>query len=105
MRTASNMSAAELLASGQRVRGVLKSFAATGDTMRSRGVTASRPEFLDYPYYALEVELQFPNQAGVEGRNRQPVPLAEVPNLVIGRELNCVVDPADPANRFIVDWS
>jgi hypothetical protein len=95
----------ELLASGQRVRGVLKSFAAAGETVRSLGRTPSRPEFLDYPYYALEVELQFPNQAAVEGRNRQPIPPTEVPNLTIGRELNCVVDPADPANRWIVDWS
>jgi hypothetical protein len=99
------ISAPELLASDQRVRGVLKSFAATGTTMRSRGITPSRPELLDAPYYALEVELQFPNLAPVLGRNRQPVPLAEVPNLAVGRELNCAADPADPATRFIVDWS
>jgi hypothetical protein len=99
------ISAAELRASGQRVRGVLKSFTPTGDTVRSRGITPSRPESLDYPYYALVVELQFPNLAPVIGRNRQPVPLTEVPNLAIGRELNCAADPADPTNRFVVDWS
>ena len=99
------ISAAELLASGQRVRGVLKSFAATGETMRSLGITTTRPEFLDYPYYALEVELRLPNLAPVLGRNRQPVPFTEVPNLAVGMELNCAVDPADPANRFKIDWS
>jgi hypothetical protein len=100
-----DISAAELRASGQRVRGVLKSFTPTGDTVRSRGATVSRPEFLDYPYYALVVELQLPNLAPVVGRNRQPVPLTEVPKLAIGRELNCAVDRADPASRFVVDWS
>ena len=104
-RTAPPISAAELSASGQRVRGVLKSSAATGMTARSMSITPSRPEFLDYPYYALEVELQFPNLAPVVGHNRQPVPPTQVPNLAIGRELNCAVDPADPANRWIVDWS
>jgi hypothetical protein len=99
------ISAAELRASGQRVRGVLKSFTPTGDTVRSRGAPASRPEFLDYPYYALVVELKLPNLAPVVGRNRQPVPLTEVSNLAVGRELNCAVDPADPASRFVVDWS
>ena len=95
----------DLLASGQRVRGVLKSFRATGETMRNQGITPSRPEFLDYPYYALAVELRLPNRAPVLGGIQQPVPLTEVPNLAIGRELNCAVDPADPANRFIIDWS
>jgi hypothetical protein len=99
------ISGPELLASGQRVRGVLKSFRATGHTMRSRGRTPSRPEFLDYPYYALVVELLLPNMAPVIGRNRQPIPPTEVPNLTIGRELNCAVDPVDPANRFAVDWT
>jgi hypothetical protein len=98
-------SAADLLESGQRVRGVLKSFAATGDTARSLGQPTSRPELLDAPRYLLEVELQFPNLAPVIGRNSQAVPAGEAPNLAIGRELTCAVDPADPSNRFVVDWN
>jgi hypothetical protein len=98
------MSAAALLASGQRVPGVLKSFAATGTTPRSLGRTPSRPELIDAPHYILEVELQFPNLAPVTGRAAQPVPTARVPNLAIGLKLACVVDPADPAHRFVVDW-
>ncbi|MFI5509079.1 hypothetical protein ACIA48_16535 [Mycobacterium sp. NPDC051804] len=100
-----DVSAAELLESGQRVRGVLKSFRDTGATMRSQGLTPSRPEFLDYPYYALKVELRLPDRRPVTGRIQQPVPPAEVPNLVVGRELNCAVDPADPKQRFVVDFS
>jgi hypothetical protein len=98
------VSAADLLASGQRVRGVLKSFAASGTTPRSLGRTGRRPELLDAPYYTLEVELHFPNLAPVTGRSVQPVPPAQVPNLAIGMELTCAVDPADPSRRFVVDW-
>src|SRR5581483_5017148 len=54
-------SATDLLASGQRVRGVLKSFADTGTTPRSLGKTPSRPEFVDDPLYIVDVDLQFPN--------------------------------------------
>jgi hypothetical protein len=97
-------SAADLLATGQRVQGVLKSFADTGTTPRSLGKTPSRPEFLDDPMYIFDVALQFPNLAPVEGQAVQRVPRAQVHNLGIGMELACVVDPADPANRFVVDW-
>ena len=82
----------------------LRAFAATGETVRTAGDTSCRPEFLDDPYYGPKVELRFPNQAAVVGRNRQAVPPTEVPNLAIGRELNCAADPADPANRWVVDW-
>lgn len=98
------VSADELLASGQRATGVLKSFAATGTTPRSLGRTPSRPEFVDAPHYALEVELQFPNLAPVTARAVQPVPRSQVPNLAIGLKLPCVVDQADPSRRFVVDW-
>lgn len=98
------LSAADLLASGQRVPGVLASFAPTGTTPRSLGRSPSRPELIDAPHYALEVELQFPNLAPVDAKAIQPVPVAQVPNLAIGRKLACAVDPADPAHRFVVDW-
>jgi hypothetical protein len=73
------VSAADLLAADQRVRGALKSFAATGTTPRSLGRTPSRPELLDAPHYMLEVELQFPNLAPVTGRAVQPVPPPRCP--------------------------
>ncbi|MBE1550685.1 hypothetical protein GGC64_004725 [Mycobacterium sp. OAS707] len=99
------VSAAELLASGQRVPAVLKSFAAIGTTAHSLGRTSSRPELQDAPHYLLEVELQFPNLAPVAGRAIQPVPRAQVPRLAIGLKLPCVVDAADPSRRFVVDWA
>jgi hypothetical protein len=98
------LSAAGLLASGQRVPAALKSFAATGTTPRSLGRTPSRPELIDAPHYMLEVELHFPNLAPITARAVQPVPIAHVPSLAIGLSLTCAVDPADPSHRFVVDW-
>jgi hypothetical protein len=98
------LSAAALLASGQRVPAALKSFAPTGTTPRSLGRTPSRPELIDAPHYMLEVELHFPNLAPITARAVQSVPVAYVPSLVIGLPLTCAVDPADPSHRFVVDW-
>ena len=99
------VSAADLLASGQRVTAVLKSFAPMGTTPRSLGRTPSNPEFLDAPHYRLTVDLQFPNMAPITGESVQPVPTSDVSTLAIGRRLVCAVDPADPARRFVVDWA
>jgi Short C-terminal domain len=96
--------APDLLTSGQRVSGVLNSFRDTGRTPRSMGKTPSRPEFLDDPLFALDVELQLPDQTPVRGRSVQRVPRAQVPNLAVGRQLMCAVDPAKPSRRFVVDW-
>ncbi len=97
------LSAADLLATGQRVSGALKSFAPTGTTPRSLGRTPSRPEFADAPHYDLVIELLFPNLAPMEARTRQTVPPAQVPNLAIGLQLPCAVDPANP-QLCVVDW-
>lgn len=98
------VSATDLLTSGQRVPGVLKSFAATGTTPRSLGKTPSRPEYLDEPIYVFELELQFPNRAPVDGKAGLVVPHVHVPTLAVGLQLPCVVDPGNPAQHFVVDW-
>ena len=97
-------SAAELLASGQRVRGVLTAFADTGKTARNTGRTPSRAEFLDDPLYVVDVDLHLPNSAPVKGRNSQRVPRAKAASLAVGLALWCAVDPANPSRRFVVDW-
>lgn len=98
-------SAAQLLASGQRVQGVLRSLAPTGNTLRSLGREATAmPELLDAPQYVVEMELRFPNLAPVIGRSVQSIPEDHVPYLAVGLELPCAVDPSDPGHRFVVDW-
>jgi hypothetical protein len=96
-------SAADLLASGQRVTGALKSFAPTGTTPHSLGRTPSKPELLDAPHYQLVIELHFPNLAPIDSRTVQPVPVDQVPNLAIGLALPCAVDPGNP-QACVVDW-
>jgi hypothetical protein len=96
-------SAPDLLASGQRVSGVLRSFAVTPFTPRSLGRTPSRPELIDDRCYQLEVELHLPNLAPDIRRIMTPVPPAQVPNLAIGLQLSCMVDQAN-TSHFVVDW-
>jgi hypothetical protein len=67
------------------------------------GRTPSRPELADAPHYKLVIELHFPNLAPMDARTVQPVPLTQVPNLAIGLELPCAVDPANP-QACVVDW-
>jgi hypothetical protein len=95
---------ADVLAPGQRVPGALKAFAPTGTTPRSQGITPSGPELLDAPRCTLDIELHVPNLAPMEVRTTQPVPPAQVPNLAIGLQLPCGVDPANPQQRFVIDW-
>jgi hypothetical protein len=55
-------------------------------------------------HYTLGVEMHFPHLTPMTGRAVQPVPVAQVPNLAIGLQLTCAVDPADPSHRFVVHW-
>ncbi|HUB58052.1 MAG TPA: SHOCT domain-containing protein [Mycobacterium sp.] len=97
-------SAADLLGSGERVPCVLNAFRDTGRTARSLGNAPTRPEFLDDPLFALDVELQLPDRTPLRGRSVQRVPRAQAASLAVGRQLMCVVDPAKPSRRFVVDW-
>ncbi|OBK40779.1 hypothetical protein A5658_20695 [Mycobacterium sp. 1245111.1] len=99
------ISAADLIAHGQRVSAVLKSFAPTGTTPRSLHRTPSRPELLDAPHYVFEVELHVPNLPAITARSVQAVPVAQVPQLFLGKQLPCVVDPCDPSRRWAIDWA
>ncbi len=93
-----------VLAPGQRVWGSLKAFAAAGTTPGSQGVTPGRPELPDALRYTLDIEVHVPNLAPLQVRTTQPVPPAHVPNLAVGLQLPCGVDPANPAQRFVIDW-
>lgn len=94
--------AANLLATGQRVPGVLMAFAANGDSTDS---TYSLPELRGAPFYLLTVELHVPNLAPLRAQNAQPVPPAMVPKLAMGLQVSCAVDPANPAQLFAIDWN
>ena len=97
-------SPSDLLHHGQRVLGVLSEFADTGNTPRTIGVAPSSPAFIDDPLYAVTLQLHFDNMAPIEAKVIQRVPRAMVPQLRIGWQLNCAVDPADPTRTVTVDW-
>lgn len=97
-------STVDLLRSGQRVLGVLTEYADTGNTPRSLGVTPSRPEFLDDPMYAVTLQLHVANTAPIEAKVVQRIPRAQVPNLTMGMQLNCAVDPSNPTRNVAIDW-
>jgi hypothetical protein len=97
-------STVDLLRSGQRVLGVLTEYADTGNTPRSLGLTPSRPEFLDDPMYAVTLQLHVDGTAPIEAKVVQRVPRAQVPNLSLGMQTNCAVDPGNPTRNVAIDW-
>ena len=94
----------DLLRSGQRVLGVLTEYADTGNTPNSLGLTPSRPEFVDDPMYAVTLQLHIANTAPIEAKVVQRIPRAQVPNLSMGMQLNCAVDPSNPTRNVAIDW-
>jgi hypothetical protein len=94
----------DLLQKGQRVLGVLTEFADTGNTPRSLNIAPSKPEFIDDPMYAVTLQLHIPNMAPIESKVVQRVPRAMVPQLHLGLQLNCAVDPANPTREVAIDW-
>ena len=93
--------ASDVGASWQSVAAVLKSFA----PIAPNGETLGSPETSDGRLFVLTVELHFPNLEPMTGRAVHLVPVELVPRLSIGLKLPCLVDPADPAQRFAVLWA
>ena len=98
-------SAAELLQTGQRATGYLKSFADSGQTPRSTGRQVP-PEQMDDPLVVLTIDVTFgPGVPPIEGVVLHRVPRAIMPTLRIGMPLSCALDPANPTRRIAVDWT
>jgi len=97
-------STVESLRSGQRVLGVLTEYADTGNTPQSLGLEPSRPEFAADPLYAVTLQLHVANTAPIEAKVVHRVPRAQVPNLSLGMQLNCAVDPSNPTRNVAIDW-
>jgi hypothetical protein len=97
-------STVDLLKSGQRVLGVLTEYADTGNTPASLGVAPTRPEFANDPLYAVTLQLHVSNTAPIESKVVHRVPRAQVPNLTMGMQLNCAVDPSNPTRNVAIDW-
>jgi hypothetical protein len=95
-------SAAELLASGQRMTAVLREFSATGRTVGDSNPAAADPHD---PVYVLKAELLIDGSSPVEAVFMHRVPEAKIASLRLGAHLDVAVNPANPTREVAIDWA
>jgi|SRR5579863_2661913 len=100
--TGQRRSAAELLASGQRMTAVLREFAPSGKTVGD--VDPSLPDPSD-PVYVFKAELPVDGSSPIEAVFMGRVPQAKVTGLRLGAHLNVAVNPANPSREVAIDWA
>ena len=100
--TGQRKSAADLLASGQRMTAVLREFSASGKTVGD--VDPSLPD-PDDPLYVMKAEIQIDGSSPIEAVFMNRVPEAKVTSLSLGARLNVAVNPANPSREVTIDWA
>ncbi len=95
-------SAADLLASGQRMTAVLREFSPTGRTVGQ--VDPTKPDPND-PVYVFKVEIPMGGGNPIEATFMHRVPEAQAPTLALGEQLAVAVNPANPTREVAIDWS
>jgi hypothetical protein len=94
-------SAAELLASGQRMTAVLREFSPTGKTVGESNPAAENPSD---PVYVFKMELPIAGGTPLEAVCLNRVPTDKVSQLGLGQQLNVAVNPANPTREVAIDW-
>ena len=100
--TGQRRSAAELLASGQRMTAVLREFSASGKTVGDLDPTQPSP---NDPVYVIKAELPIEGSSPIEAVFMNRVPEAKVASLSLGAHLNVAVNPANPSHEVTIDWT
>jgi hypothetical protein len=100
--TGQKKSAAELLASGQRMTAVLREFSPSGKTVGE--LDPSLPDPND-PVYVMKAELPIDGSSPIESAFMNRVPEAKVASLRPGAQLNVAVNPANPSHEVTIDWT
>jgi hypothetical protein len=100
--TAQRRSAADLLASGQRMTAILREFSPSGKTVGD--VDPSQPDPSD-PVYVFKAELPIDGSSPIEAVFMNRVPQAKVASLTLGAHLNVAVNPANPSRELTIDWT
>ena len=95
-------SAAELLASGQRMQAVLTEFSNTGRTVGDQNPSAPDPSD---PVYVMKVNLQVEGANPIEAIFMHRVPLGQESTLRIGKRLDVAVNPSNPTREVAIDWA
>lgn len=99
--TMRNVSAAELLASGQRMTSVVRQFSPIGKTVGD--VTPGAPDGSD-PLYLFKLEIPLEGGSPIEAVCVHRVPAGKVDGLRLGERLNVAVNPANPTREVAIDW-
>jgi hypothetical protein len=100
--TGQRASAAELLASGQRMTAVLREFSPSGKTVGDLDPALPDP---NDPVYVIKVELPIEGSSPIEATFMTRVPEAKVASLRLGAHLNVAVNPANPSHEVAIDWA
>lgn len=95
-------SAADLLATGQRMIAVLREFAPSGKTVGD--LNPALPDPSD-PVYVFKAELPIDGSSPIEAVFMNRVPEAKVASLRLGAHLTVAVNPANPSREVTIDWA
>jgi hypothetical protein len=95
-------SAAELLASGQRMTAILREFSPTGKTVGDSNPAAENPSD---PVYVFKMELPIAGGSPLEAICLNRVPAGKETQLGLGATLNVAVNPANPTREVAIDWA
>jgi len=95
-------SAADLLASGQRMTAVLREFSPSGKTVGD--LNPALPDPSD-PVYVFKAELPIDGSSPIEAVFMNRVPEAKVASLRLGAHLSVAVNPANPSREVTIDWA
>jgi hypothetical protein len=99
--TGPKKSAADLLASGQRMTAILREFSPSGKTVGD--VDPSLPDPSD-PVYVFKAELPIDGSTPIEAVFMNRVPQAKVASLTLGAHMSVAVNPANPSRELTIDW-
>lgn len=100
--TGQRRSAAELLASGQRMTAVLREFSPSGKTVGD--IDPAQPDPSD-PVYVFKAELPIDGSSPIEAVFMNRVPQAKVASLRLGAHVSVAVNPANPSHEVTIDWA
>jgi hypothetical protein len=100
--TGQRRSAADLLASGQRMTAVVREFSPSGKTVGD--LDPAQPDPGD-PVYVFKAELPIDGSSPIEAVFMNRVPEAKVASLRLGAHMSVAVNPANPSHEVTIDWA
>jgi hypothetical protein len=100
--TGQKKSAAELLASGQRMTAVVREFSPSGKSVGE--LDPSLPDPND-PVYVIKAELPIDGSSPIEAVFMNRVPEAKLAALRLGAHMTVAVNPANPTREVTIDWA